>query len=226
MSFDLYLWREPSPITAARAAAVLDRLAEGDDEAVRPDARNLAFHADLLERFPALETLSDAGMEASPWNMSPDATDRRVILCMAWSTAAKTSAVVLDLARRHGLVCYDPQSSQIHNLPAEGPGLRLELADGSVFTDPDAATLRALLAAIDERNWYACLERDPERFAQVAMGHLDGVPEHLFTFEYREGPGSHHGTSPIRREEAVELVLAYAAGDMSWKDRHTWHEIE
>lgn len=226
MSFDLGVWYEPGPVTARHAADVYDRLAKGEDDVVAADKRNLAFHAELIARFPRLETLSDEDLGASPWSVSPDANDRRVILSMGWGRAADTARAVLELAERHQLVCFDPQTGRVHNLPRRGPGDRLEFPDGSVVENPGPERLRALLAAIDETNWFACLDRDEGRFAQVALGHLDQVPSGMFTFEYREGPGRHFGTEPISRAEAVNLVLAYAAGALeALRDRHTWHAV-
>src|SRR5438034_531305 len=109
MSYDFYLWRAPQPVTAEQAAAICRRLAEGHDDAVAPDDAVLTFHRDLIARFPPLNTLSDDELEASPWNMSPDATASRVILSVGHSRVPHVGPSVGDLAAEHRLVCFDPQ---------------------------------------------------------------------------------------------------------------------
>lgn len=115
MSFDLYIWREQYPITAEHAAKICQQLADGRDGVVEPDARVLDFRKELADRFPDLEGLSDHELESSPWNMSPDATPSRVVLCMSWSSADEALAFILGLADRHGLICFDPQGGEVDN---------------------------------------------------------------------------------------------------------------
>ncbi|MEU7786818.1 hypothetical protein [Amycolatopsis sp. NPDC049159] len=111
MSYDLYLWAEPNPVTAERAGEICDRLADGDETSTAPAARNLEFAAELVTQYPRLEDLTD--LDDSPWNMSPDVTDRRVVLCMGLSRAAEAGPRILELADRHSLVCYDPSTRQV-----------------------------------------------------------------------------------------------------------------
>ena len=75
MSYDLYLWASPGPVTAVRAGEIYHQLADGDQTGTTADVRLLEFTAALVMRYPRLEDLSD--LDASPWNMSPDATDHR-----------------------------------------------------------------------------------------------------------------------------------------------------
>src|SRR5690349_16784587 len=113
VSYDLYLWAEPNPITAEQAGDICARLADGDDTSTTPAARHLEFAAELVTHYPRLEDLTD--FDDSPWNMSPDATDRRVFLCMGLSQAAEAGPRILELADRYRLVCYDPWTRQVHH---------------------------------------------------------------------------------------------------------------
>ena len=69
VSFDLYLWATPSPVTADQAGDICDRLAEGDQSATTPSPRLLEFASELVARYPRLEDL--ASPDDSPWSMSP-----------------------------------------------------------------------------------------------------------------------------------------------------------
>ena len=59
MSYDLYLWAEPSPVTASRALDICHRLAGGDQSATAPESRLLEFASDLVADYPRLEELTD-----------------------------------------------------------------------------------------------------------------------------------------------------------------------
>ncbi|NBH12317.1 hypothetical protein [Amycolatopsis sp. SID8362] len=113
MSYDLYLWADPNPVTAEQARDIFERLAGGDDSATAPAAGPLEFAAELVKHFPRLEDLADA--DDSPWNMSPDATERGVILCMGLSRVAEAGPRIDELADRYGLVCYDPSTRQVRH---------------------------------------------------------------------------------------------------------------
>jgi hypothetical protein len=58
MSFDLYVWGSPSPVTAAQAERICRQLAAGDASSVSADGRVRGFARELLGRFPALEGLA------------------------------------------------------------------------------------------------------------------------------------------------------------------------
>jgi len=226
MSFDLYIWSSRQPVTSDRAQEIFRLLADGHDDAVEPDDRVLALHRELIDRYPPLETLGDTELESSPWTMSPDATDRRVVLCMSWSTAAEASPFVLELAKQHGLVCFDPQSGQIHQ-PDTGAALHLESCDGSRIYNPTRQDLRRALDSLSPDNWYACLEREPGWFVQVGIGSYAGdVPAGKFGLEYREGTPERHVRALVDSLEAVAGAFdGFAAGDDSWKRGHSWTSI-
>lgn len=117
MSFDLYVWHEPNPISAERARTTCHLLASGDDQVVQPQPQNLAFQAELLERFPDPDDPAEDELDDIVWSISPDVNDRRSILCVGWSSADEFAEVAVELAGKHGLICFDPQSGQVRNPP-------------------------------------------------------------------------------------------------------------
>lgn len=66
MSFDLYVWGSPHPAAAEQAERICHELAAGNTSSVGADGRVQGFARELLERFPALESLADEELEASP----------------------------------------------------------------------------------------------------------------------------------------------------------------
>ncbi|GAA5707671.1 hypothetical protein SM007_28635 [Streptomyces avermitilis] len=115
MSFDLYVWHEPMPITVDRALLVCQSLAAGDDTVVQPDPRNLALLDDLLVGFPDPDDPDDDEIDDLVWSVSPDVNEHRLILCVGWSRADDFSRAVFALAQKHGLTCFDPQRNEVHN---------------------------------------------------------------------------------------------------------------
>jgi hypothetical protein len=228
MSYDLYLWRSPQPVTARQAMAIMHRLADGQDDAVVPDDALLAFHQDLIARFPPLSALADDEVEDSPWNANPDATASRVILYFGHTQVPQVAPTVVELAERHRLVCFDPQSMVIHYQPVNrAPGsLLLESGDGSVIVDPDPEDMRSQLGNLSRTNFCAFLEREEGSFVQVGVGQRAGnVPEGKFALEYREG-----ADDPLFRvlvddlDDAVALFEDFAAGRDSFKGAYAWDE--
>lgn len=215
MSYDLYLWHGPKPVTAQQAKAICHQLAQGQDDAVVPHEAVSAFHQDLIARFPRLESLGDDEIEDSPWNMSPSATTGRVILMIGFSHVAQVGPTVQELARQHGLVCFDPQSGVVHHPPLSRPAgsLLLESGNGSAVIDPNAEVLREQLGQLSPTNFYACLEREAGWFVQVGIGQRAGnVPEGKFAVEYREGSPDRHYRVLVDSLDDVVAVFEDFAG--------------
>jgi hypothetical protein len=229
VSFDLYVWGSPCPVTAEQAGRICQEVAAGNASSVSADGRVPGFAQELLGRFPALESLADEGLEASPWSMSPEVSASHVVMTIRWSRAQEMAELVLGLAAARGLVCFDPQASVAHNPPGQvvAGGLRLEFCDGGVVDRPDPAALGTLLQALSSRNWYACLESGPGWFVQVGIGPNAGnVPAGKFALEYREGvPELHRRTLAASLADVVAAFEGFASGDPAWKDSFSWSHL-
>jgi hypothetical protein len=229
VSFDLYVWGSPCPATAQQAGRICDELAASNTNSVSADARVRDFAQELLGRFPALESLADEDLGASPWRMTPGVSASHVIMTISWSRAQEMTKFVLGLAATRGLVCFDPQASVVHNppRPAVADGLRLELCDGGVVDRPDPAALGTLLQTLSPRNWYACLESGSGWYVQVGIGPNAGnVPDGKFALEYREGGPEHHRrTLAASLADVVVAFEGFASGDPAWKDSFSWSHL-
>jgi hypothetical protein len=229
VSFDLYAWGSPQPATAKQAERICHELAAGNSGSVNADARVRGFAQELLGRFPALESLADEELEASPWSMTPEISASHVIMTISESRAQEVAEFVLGLAARRVLVCFDPQASVAHNPPSQAlaGGLRLEFCDGGVVDRPDPAALGTLLQALSPQNWYACLESGPGWFVQVGIGPNAGnVPAGKFALEHRDGdPERHHRTLAASLDDVIAAFEGFASGDPAWKDSFSWSRL-
>jgi hypothetical protein len=104
MSFDLNVWREPAAITAELARAKLEQWAEGATDVFQPHPAVPLMRDALLERFHALESLSDDDIDAGVWSVTPQTSDSLLALSCVWSRTDEVAAAVRCLAADRGLV--------------------------------------------------------------------------------------------------------------------------
>lgn len=112
MSMTLFLWKAPVVGDADEAERLLQRFeASGDESAFVPSADVAKVSDELLRRFPEAEH--------GPWADSPPRqADRLLVLSIRWGADDAVIDAVVDLAREHELVLYDPQGPEVH-LPGD-----------------------------------------------------------------------------------------------------------
>ncbi|MEY9484230.1 cytolysin (calcineurin-like family phosphatase) [Streptomyces calvus] len=110
MSYDLAVWDGDRPFDNRAASATYDELheryLEPDDVAVPPAPRIVAYVEALVARYP------DDGDHGVVWASPPvidEASGPIVYLLMSYGQAEEVSEFAAALARKHGLVCFDPQ---------------------------------------------------------------------------------------------------------------------
>jgi hypothetical protein len=108
------VWEGDRPANDAAALAEFERLwahyFESAEDFV-PTERIADYVRALLERYPDLDDDDD-----SPWSTSPlmsEASGQIIYFPMVWSRCEEVSAWAADLAKQHGLNCFDPQSNQL-----------------------------------------------------------------------------------------------------------------
>ena len=116
MSYDLAVWEGDRPANDDAATEfydeqigpVVEEYVPGVSDAP-PTPRIRAYIEALLERWPDEDPEAE---EPSPWgtnSLVDDASGWFVYLTLSWSMAEEASAFAADIARQHGLICYDPQ---------------------------------------------------------------------------------------------------------------------
>jgi hypothetical protein len=116
MSYDLAVWEGERPAgnkAAARAfTALYERYVDTDAEHP-PTERIAAYVSALLERWC---DLTEDEEDSSPWSTGPligEARGPLIYFPMRWSMAEEASAYAAAVADSMGLVCFDPQESQL-----------------------------------------------------------------------------------------------------------------
>ena len=128
MSYDLAVWEGPPPADDAEASRTYRQLmdhwnGEGAVEAIQaktsgeqtpfdPTPAIAAYVADLLRHWP------DSGdqLDESPWADAPvinNATGPLFYFAMRHSKAEEAISFAVDMASKHALNCFDPQSEHL-----------------------------------------------------------------------------------------------------------------
>ncbi|MFF5099066.1 MULTISPECIES: hypothetical protein [Actinosynnema] len=211
MGFDLAAWRESAPITAEAALErYRDLAARSLAGAVEPELKG------FLEE---LGTAFAAGV--TPWAQEPSARGGVVVMSVRWSQSARVHAVVRELARRHGLVCFDPQERQVLH-----PWVALSLSDGTRVENPDAERIAAALGSLSRSRYYAILERAEQDYVQVGYGEsAEGGAS--YALERRSGSADRHHRCELPDLARVTRAFeAFAAGEDGWEAGFEWYRVE
>src|SRR5215472_3347191 len=108
------VWRSEIPLSDTRAAKQYAALSEGQDAVNKFDAAVYAFYSQLIELYPALDMLPEDGEGSSPWASSPDFSGVHVSIHLHPDHYATVFPVILHVAEKNGLVCFDPQNAKVH----------------------------------------------------------------------------------------------------------------
>jgi len=217
MGLNLFVWHETAPISATDARAKVDRWNAGDRQVFAHRAEVAGFREALLRRFPAHDPLG-------VWKSVPPPSDQVVTASCTWLGAALVAQAATDLATEHGLVCYEPASHILHpNAAGYVAQFVLTAAGVPTIPDPDAKRLDWVVRRLDDRNFFAVLDRADGRFAQVGYGPQAGLPAGTWALEYYEDGLFRTRTPEV--EEAVRFFQDYLADDDAWRGRHTWQPV-
>jgi hypothetical protein len=118
MSFDLAFWHEDRPITAEQAVQVYWQLCDEDYSVVTPHQAVASFLRELTRRYPPIDHLPEEEIDESPWSCAWDVTPGSVIVCMTWPSGRALAPLLIEMANRHDLACYNPQRDEVYLPPA------------------------------------------------------------------------------------------------------------
>jgi hypothetical protein len=86
-----------------------------ENTAEPPHPAILAYIEELEKRYPDLDTLDDAHVDESPWaegHMIGNVMGPFFYFAMTYPGAGEAYSFVAETAARHGLVCFDPQTTK------------------------------------------------------------------------------------------------------------------
>ncbi|GAA2480722.1 hypothetical protein [Winogradskya humida] len=216
MSYDLAVWFETRTLSDDEVLAVYDVMIDADPDPRPAHPAVSAFLDDLTARYPV-------GDLDDPWSAEPCAVVDGVLLSVMYSRADEFRSVVTELARQHGLLCFDASSDVVRTFARTG-AFTLWSAEGFRCADPSHEQLLAAVGRMSETNNYIVLERGAEN-SEVYIQSL--VSDGALTLEHREGSADrHYATRAADRVELAGAFAAFLAGDEEWKTRFTWERVD
>jgi hypothetical protein len=116
VSCDYLVWYSEQRISSQEAQHIYLRLCESDTSGVTANPAVEAFYAELTAKHPEIDTVPKQRLndhDYCPWSCALDHSPAHVIMCCVWPKAAYVHNLVQELARKHGLTVYDPQSDEV-----------------------------------------------------------------------------------------------------------------
>lgn len=118
MSFDLYVFPPPGPMTIADVHRLIEACEEPvgrADGASQPSPEMAGFLTELERRWPTLEE----DLAATPWSSSlPEPEPGGGIeLNIQWPRAQSMRSAIVEIAAVANVIVYDPQASELIRPP-------------------------------------------------------------------------------------------------------------
>jgi hypothetical protein len=116
MSFDLGVWYPHKRIRNKEAGKLYARLCDSDPSGLVAHPAIDEFYAELTAKHPEIDTIPEEKIDDHdycPWSCALDHSPSHVILSCVWPKATYVHQLVQDLAHKHGLAVYDPQSDVV-----------------------------------------------------------------------------------------------------------------
>jgi hypothetical protein len=224
MSYDLGVWYASRPITLKKAEDFYDRILDDDLKELEPHSGIQAFLTELTSRYPQIQDWNDDDIDNCPWSIAFDQSDRPVILCMAYSRTKELVPFIENLASKHDLVCYNPQSSRVKYPPrvAKMPYSRLTLENDIIIDNPTSNQIAQAISSLNSTdNTFVILESGDMTYIQTAFQN-----EGEFVLEFQDGSLEKHYQTTV--ETSLEVMAAFQGfleAREDWKRTIDWQKI-
>jgi hypothetical protein len=113
MGFDLGVWRSDKSLGRKEAGEIYVRLCGGSTVSSGNSPKVSAFYDEITRRYPEIDTLSEDEVDGSPWACALVRSGQYVLMTIVPSRAEELVEVVSTLARKHQLLCFNPQSNDV-----------------------------------------------------------------------------------------------------------------
>jgi hypothetical protein len=116
MSFDLAVWHSETPLTGREAQGIYAKLCENWPylEGTQPTVD--AFYRELTEKWPEIDTIPEEKVDDfdfCPWSCALNHSGMAIVLSCVWPKAEEVAKRTIELAEKHQLVLYDPQTNGV-----------------------------------------------------------------------------------------------------------------
>lgn len=116
-SFYLGVWHSRAAISDEEAARQYLVLSDGKSASPEFDPQVYAFYTHLTGLYPEIDMVPESESDTCPWACSIDMSGGHVIMAIEPEKSERLVPVLLQLAERHDLVCFDPQNHKVHLPP-------------------------------------------------------------------------------------------------------------
>jgi hypothetical protein len=117
MGFHLGVWYSARAISNQEAAELFRLLSEQRWVPLEQYVSVYSFYNDLTSVFPEIEMTPEEKLEDCPWSCATDHSGLHVLMDIEHEKASVILPLVLGLAQKHGLVCFDPQYHKVYLPP-------------------------------------------------------------------------------------------------------------
>lgn len=114
MSYKLAIWHSERAVSDKEAADLYIKLFEQKKIPIEQHIDVYAFYNELAAYYPEIDMVAEEALDASPWSCTHDRSGAHVIVSMLDEKLAEVVPLILKLAERYGLVCFDPQTNKLH----------------------------------------------------------------------------------------------------------------
>ncbi|MEW6207351.1 MAG: hypothetical protein AB1631_03225 [Acidobacteriota bacterium] len=116
MSCDFAVWHTLRRLTDDEAGRLYTQLCEGIVTGVAAHPSVDRFYSELTTKYPEIDDVPDDridDMDYSPWSCRIARSPGHFIASCVWSKADEVRRLIRELARKHHLAFFDPQSGII-----------------------------------------------------------------------------------------------------------------
>ena len=119
MSMDLSVFHTVRPISDAEALERYISYCENElrPEYVEPSPKVEALLRELAETYPQIDDIPESQLDQCPWSCAHDVSESHAIMAMVSSKYESAAMLIVELAHKYGLVCFDPISGTILTAP-------------------------------------------------------------------------------------------------------------
>ena len=117
MSFDLAVINVKDDTDEEEAQRIYYELCNGNYEVVSPSESIELFYQEITNLYPEIDDLPEEKIDSCPWSNAFDISDGAVLINITWSRVEEIAPLIITMATRYGLACYDPQASELHVPP-------------------------------------------------------------------------------------------------------------